>query len=94
MSGPPARGDEGTTFQHLWSSLEPDSTYFDLPPASQGRSEGACGAEASMDFQLPGMAAPSVMVSAAVSEEGAAVSVDCPVLGACGKGNRLPAFSG
>ncbi|KAK3540719.1 hypothetical protein QTP70_034632, partial [Hemibagrus guttatus] len=23
--------DEGTTFEHLWSSLEPDSTYFELP---------------------------------------------------------------
>lgn len=42
---------------------EPDSTYFDLPQASQSSSEGACGAEASMDFHLPGMAASSVMVS-------------------------------
>ncbi|XP_032904389.1 tumor protein p73 isoform X1 [Amblyraja radiata] len=23
--------DEGPTFEHLWSSLEPDSTYFDIP---------------------------------------------------------------
>ncbi|GAA6106868.1 tumor protein p73 isoform X1 [Tachysurus ichikawai] len=26
--------DEGTTFEHLWSSLEPDSTYFELPQTS------------------------------------------------------------
>ncbi|XP_014401672.1 PREDICTED: tumor protein p73 [Myotis brandtii] len=41
--------------------VRPDSTYFDLPQASQGGSEGACGAEAGMDFHLPGMAASSVM---------------------------------
>ncbi|XP_056628381.1 tumor protein p73 isoform X4 [Triplophysa dalaica] len=23
--------DEGTTFEHLWSTLEPDSTYYELP---------------------------------------------------------------
>nr|KAF6380718.1 tumor protein p73 [Myotis myotis] len=38
MSGPTAP-DEGTTFQNLWNSL-PHSTYFDLPQASQGSSEG------------------------------------------------------
>uniref|UniRef100_A0A3Q4G7V7 Cellular tumor antigen p53 n=1 Tax=Neolamprologus brichardi TaxID=32507 RepID=A0A3Q4G7V7_NEOBR len=27
--------EEGGTFEHLWSSLEPDSTYFELPPGSQ-----------------------------------------------------------
>ncbi|ELK38581.1 Tumor protein p73 [Myotis davidii] len=42
--------------------VRPDSTYFDLPQASQGSNEGACGAEAGMDFHLPGMAASSVMV--------------------------------
>ncbi|MFT7804541.1 tumor protein p73 isoform X1 [Arapaima gigas] len=26
--------DEGTTFEHLWSTLEPDSTYFELPQGS------------------------------------------------------------
>ncbi|XP_062315516.1 tumor protein p73 isoform X1 [Osmerus eperlanus] len=26
--------DEGSSFEHLWSSLEPDSTYFELPPGS------------------------------------------------------------
>ncbi|KAM5161267.1 tumor protein p73 isoform 3-T3 [Callospermophilus lateralis] len=48
--------DEGATFEHLWSSLEPDSTYFDLPQSSRGSNEAAIGAEPSMDvFQLPGM---------------------------------------
>ncbi|XP_046280700.1 tumor protein p73 isoform X3 [Marmota monax] len=48
--------DEGATFEHLWSSLEPDSTYFDLPQPSRGNNEAAVGAEPSMDvFQLPGM---------------------------------------
>ncbi|KAM9829756.1 tumor protein p73 isoform 2-T2 [Syngnathus typhle] len=28
--------EEGGTFDHLWSSLEPDSTYYELPPGSQG----------------------------------------------------------
>ncbi|KAK1898851.1 Tumor protein p73 [Dissostichus eleginoides] len=27
--------EEGGTFEHLWGSLEPDSTYFELPPGSQ-----------------------------------------------------------
>uniref|UniRef100_A0A3P9J0V9 Tumor protein p73 n=2 Tax=Oryzias TaxID=8089 RepID=A0A3P9J0V9_ORYLA len=27
--------EEGGTFDHLWSSLEPDSTYFELPPNSR-----------------------------------------------------------
>uniref|UniRef100_A0A671XAG7 Cellular tumor antigen p53 n=1 Tax=Sparus aurata TaxID=8175 RepID=A0A671XAG7_SPAAU len=27
--------EDGGTFEHLWSSLEPDSTYFELPPGSQ-----------------------------------------------------------
>ncbi|XP_018592106.1 tumor protein p73 isoform X1 [Scleropages formosus] len=26
--------DEGSTFEHLWSTLEPDSTYFELPQGS------------------------------------------------------------
>nr|XP_033700458.1 tumor protein p73 isoform X6 [Tursiops truncatus] len=48
--------DEGATFQHLWSSLEPDSTYFDLPQPGQGNDEVVGGAEASMDvFHLQGM---------------------------------------
>ncbi|XP_077370705.1 tumor protein p73 isoform X2 [Festucalex cinctus] len=28
--------EEGGNFEHLWSSLEPDSTYYELPPGSQG----------------------------------------------------------
>ncbi|XP_057606606.1 tumor protein p73 isoform X2 [Hippopotamus amphibius kiboko] len=48
--------DEGATFQHLWSSLEPDSTYFDLPQSGQGNDEVAGSAEPSMDvFHLQGM---------------------------------------
>ncbi|XP_036601493.1 tumor protein p73 isoform X3 [Trichosurus vulpecula] len=35
--------DEGTTFEHLWSTLEPDSTYFDLPQSSQGGNEVVAG---------------------------------------------------
>ncbi|KAK6307924.1 hypothetical protein J4Q44_G00211950 [Coregonus suidteri] len=27
----PTAADEGTTFEHLWSTLEPDTTYFELP---------------------------------------------------------------
>ncbi|XP_072831659.1 tumor protein p73 isoform X3 [Vicugna pacos] len=51
-----AAADEGATFQHLWSSLEPDSTYFDLPQSGRGNAEVAGSAEASMDvFHLQGM---------------------------------------
>ncbi|XP_053777402.1 tumor protein p73 isoform X1 [Desmodus rotundus] len=54
--------DEGATFENLWSSLEPDSTYFDLAQSGQGRNEEAGHAEASMDvFHLQGMATSSVM---------------------------------
>ncbi|MBN3276588.1 P73 protein, partial [Polyodon spathula] len=54
--------DEGTTFEHLWSSLEPDSTYFDLSQNSHsGNNEAAASlptnrAEVCMDvFQMRGM---------------------------------------
>ncbi|ELV14255.1 Tumor protein p73 [Tupaia chinensis] len=48
--------DQGATFEHLWSSLEPDSTYFDLPQPSRGNNEEVGSAEASMDvFHLQGM---------------------------------------
>ncbi|CAD7689369.1 unnamed protein product [Nyctereutes procyonoides] len=51
--------DEGATFEHLWSSLEPDSTYFDLPQPNQGNSEVVGGTEAGMDvFHLQGMTTP------------------------------------
>ncbi|XP_076845138.1 tumor protein p73 [Brachyhypopomus gauderio] len=33
--------DEGTTFEHLWSSLEPDSTYFEIPQTSHPGDRGA-----------------------------------------------------
>ncbi|XP_012888481.1 PREDICTED: tumor protein p73 isoform X4 [Dipodomys ordii] len=47
---------EGATFEHLWSSLEPDSTYFDLPQSSQGNAEAVGSAETSTDvFHLQGM---------------------------------------
>ncbi|KAM7097642.1 tumor protein p73 isoform 2-T2 [Molossus nigricans] len=53
---------EGHTFEHLWNSLEPDSTYFDLPPPRQGSEERGCSAGASMDlFNLQPMTTPSVM---------------------------------
>uniref|UniRef100_A0A8C0CDQ4 Cellular tumor antigen p53 n=1 Tax=Balaenoptera musculus TaxID=9771 RepID=A0A8C0CDQ4_BALMU len=56
QSTQPTAADEGATFQHLWSSLEPDSTYFDLPQSGQGNDEVVGGAEASMDvFHLQGM---------------------------------------
>ncbi|XP_010591460.2 tumor protein p73 [Loxodonta africana] len=48
---------DGTTFENLWSSLEPDSTYFDLPQSSRENNEVVGSAEASMDvFHLQGMA--------------------------------------
>ncbi|XP_061868773.1 tumor protein p73 isoform X2 [Colius striatus] len=49
--------DEGTTFEHLWSTLEPDSTYFDLPPSNHtGSNEVSNSTEVTMDvFQMRGM---------------------------------------
>ncbi|XP_018775948.1 tumor protein p73 isoform X1 [Serinus canaria] len=53
----PSPADEGPTFEHLWSSLEPDSTYFDLPPANPSSSnEVSNSTEVTMDvFQMRGM---------------------------------------
>ncbi|KFR13168.1 Tumor protein p73, partial [Opisthocomus hoazin] len=49
--------DEGTTFEHLWSTLEPDSTYFDLPPPNHtGSNEVSNRTEVTMDvFQMRSM---------------------------------------
>ncbi|NXC27586.1 P73 protein, partial [Campylorhamphus procurvoides] len=49
--------DEGNTFEHLWSTLEPDSTYFDLSPATHtGSNEVSNRTEVTMDvFQMRGM---------------------------------------
>ncbi|XP_036034583.1 tumor protein p73 isoform X1 [Onychomys torridus] len=53
---PSSSPGEGATFEHLWSSLEPDSTYFDLPPPNRGNSEAVGSEETNMDvFHLPGM---------------------------------------
>ncbi|KAF1442087.1 P73 protein, partial [Pygoscelis papua] len=49
--------DEGTTFEHLWSTLEPDSTYFDLPPSNHaGSNEVSNRTEVTMGvFQMRSM---------------------------------------
>ncbi|XP_009887929.1 PREDICTED: tumor protein p73 isoform X1 [Charadrius vociferus] len=49
--------DEGATFEHLWSTLEPDSTYFDLPPSNHsGSNEVSNRTEVTMDvFQMRSM---------------------------------------
>ncbi|XP_069730709.1 tumor protein p73 isoform X2 [Phaenicophaeus curvirostris] len=49
--------DEGATFEHLWSTLEPDSTYFDLPPSNHTSSnEVSDRTEVTMDiFQMRSM---------------------------------------
>ncbi|XP_062821685.1 tumor protein p73 isoform X2 [Anolis carolinensis] len=49
--------DEGTTFEHLWSTLEPDSTYFDLPQSGpRTGSETPNRTEVTMDvFQMRSM---------------------------------------
>ncbi|XP_040843741.1 tumor protein p73 isoform X3 [Ochotona curzoniae] len=53
--------DEGATFEHLWNSLEPDSTYFDLPQPSQGGAEPGGSAEAGVDvFQLQDVTTPTM----------------------------------
>ncbi|XP_053137341.1 tumor protein p73 [Hemicordylus capensis] len=49
--------DEGTTFEHLWNTLEPDSTYFDLPQSGHaGASNAPNRTEVTMDvFQMRNM---------------------------------------
>ncbi|XP_075135133.1 tumor protein p73-like [Leptodactylus fuscus] len=49
--------DEGTTFEHLWSTLEPDSNYFDLPQSSHSNnSEVSNQTEVNMDaYQMRNM---------------------------------------
>ncbi|XP_053546342.1 tumor protein p73 isoform X2 [Bombina bombina] len=49
--------NEGTTFEYLWSTLEPDSTYFDLPqPSNSNNPEVSSQSEVSMDvYQMRNM---------------------------------------
>ncbi|KAM5141008.1 tumor protein p73 isoform 7-T7 [Mantella aurantiaca] len=48
--------DEGTTFEHLWSTLEPDSNYFDLPQSSHSNTEVNNRTEVNMDvYQMRNM---------------------------------------
>ncbi|GAB1289312.1 Tumor protein p73 [Apodemus speciosus] len=56
MAQSSSSSSSSSTFEHLWSSLEPDSTYFDLPQPSRGNSEASGSEESSMDvFHLQGM---------------------------------------
>ncbi|XP_075046252.1 tumor protein p73-like isoform X1 [Mixophyes fleayi] len=52
-----SHADEGTTFEHLWSTLEPDSNYFDLPPSSHSNNtEVTNRTEVNMDvYQMRNM---------------------------------------
>ncbi|XP_040182396.1 tumor protein p73 isoform X3 [Rana temporaria] len=49
--------DEGTTFEHLWSTLEPDSNYFDLPQSTtHSNTEVTNRTEVNMDvYQMRNM---------------------------------------
>ncbi|XP_021015220.1 tumor protein p73 isoform X4 [Mus caroli] len=72
-----------STFEHLWSSLEPDSTYFDLPQPSQGTSEASGSEESNMDvFHLQGMvtsvAAQFNLLSSAMDQMGSRAAPASP----------------
>ncbi|XP_021055471.2 tumor protein p73 isoform X1 [Mus pahari] len=72
-----------STFEHLWSSLEPDSTYFDLPQPSQGTSEASGSEESNMDvFHLQGMVSGAMaqfnLLSSAMDQMGSRAAPASP----------------
>ncbi|ERE82731.1 tumor protein [Cricetulus griseus] len=83
MAQSPSSPGEGATFEHLWNSLEPDSTYFDLPQPSRGNSEAVGSEETSMDvFHLPGMTSPVMaqfnLLSSAMDQMGSRAAPASP----------------